>query len=101
MLLGSIDLAKIDKNRIITTDKNGKPFDNGAKYLNIVVWINEEVDQYGNIASIQEGISKEERESGIKPTYLGNLKNVAGQNVSEKTDDKKTESKKEEDDLPF
>lgn len=79
MLVGSIDLNKIDKNKIVKTDKNGQPFQNGAKYLSVVVWINDEVDQYGNIASIQESISKEEREAGVKPTYIGNLKNIHGQ----------------------
>lgn len=99
MLTGSIDLTKIDKKRIVSTDKNGQPFQNGAKYLNIVLWINDEVDQYGNIASIQESLTKEERDAGLKPTYLGNLKNVAGQNIKEEN----TEGIKEEenDGLPF
>ena len=74
LLTGSIDLNKIDKTRIVTTDKNGKPFENGAKYLNVVVWINDETNQYGNNASIQISQSKEERESGVKATYIGNLK---------------------------
>lgn len=100
MLIGSIDLNKIDKKRIVTKDKNGNAFENGAKYYNVLVWINDEIDQYGNIASIQESISKEERESGLKATYIGNLKNVGGQNTN--TDEKKSENVKDEhDDLPF
>lgn len=86
MLVGSIDLNKVDKKRIITRDKNGQPFQNGAKYLNVIVWINDEIDQYGNIASIQEGISKEERESGLKAVYIGNLKNIQNQNTSDKSE---------------
>jgi hypothetical protein len=74
LLTGSIDLNKIDKSKIVTTDKNGKPFENDAKYLNVVVWINDEADRYGNTASIQISQSKEERESGVKATYIGNLK---------------------------
>lgn len=104
MLIGSIDLNKVDKKRIVTKDKNGKPFENGAKYYNVVVWINDEIDQYGNIASIQEGISKEERESGLKATYIGNLKNPQGQNVSEKTNESSDEpinNSNVNDDLPF
>lgn len=77
MLIGSIDLNKVDKKKVITKDKDGKPFANGAKYLNVVVWVNDDNDQYGNIASIQENISKEERESGVKPTYIGNLKDLS------------------------
>jgi hypothetical protein len=74
MYYGSIDLNKIDKSKIVTTDKNGKPFENGAKYLNIVQWLNDTPDQYGNVLSIQESLSKEEREQGAKPNYIGNLK---------------------------
>ena len=74
MYNGSIDLNKIDKSKIITKDKNGKDFDNGAKYLNVVVWINDEADQYGNNVSIQVSQSKEEREQGVKATYIGNAK---------------------------
>lgn len=74
MLTGSIDLNKIDKTKIVSTDKNGNPFQNGAKYLNVVVWINDEADKYGNNASIQISQSKEEREAGGKSIYIGNLK---------------------------
>ena len=74
MLTGSIDLNKIDKTKIVSTDKNGNPFENGAKYLNVVVWINDEADKYGNNASIQISQSKEERDAGVKAIYIGNLK---------------------------
>ena len=80
MLTGSIDLNKIDKTKIVSTDKNGNPFENGAKYLNVVVWINDEADQYGNNASIQISQSKEEREAGVKATYIGNLKEPQSRN---------------------
>jgi hypothetical protein len=80
LLTGSINLTKIDKTKIVTTDKNGKPFDNEGKYLNIVVWINDEADQYGNNASIQISQSKEEREAGAKAIYIGNLKEPQSRN---------------------
>jgi|SRR5690606_27161831 len=103
MLIGSIDLNKIDKNKIVTTDKNGNPFDNGAKYLNVVVWVNDENDQYGNIASIQESISKEERESGVKATYIGNLKDLQTQSTNQEasTNSKPQGSGVKDDDLGF
>lgn len=104
MIIGSIDLNKVDKSRIVTINKKtGQPFENGAKYLNIVVWINDEIDQYGNIASIQEGISKEERESGLKGVYIGNLKNVQGQNTNQNNNTSSDVSKNDDDenDLPF
>jgi hypothetical protein len=48
--------------------------------LNVVVWINDEADQYGNNASIQISQSKEEREAGVKATYIGNLKEPQSRN---------------------
>ena len=80
LLTGSIDLNKINKTNIVTTDKNGKPFENGAKYLNVVIWINDEADKYGNNASIQISQSKEEKEAGVKATYIGNLKEPQSRN---------------------
>ena len=80
MLTGSIDLNKIDKTKIVSTDKNGNPFESGAKYLNIVVWLNDEADKYGNNASIQISQPKEERESGVKSIYIGNLKEPQSRN---------------------
>jgi hypothetical protein len=97
ILTGSIDLNKIDKTKIVTTDKNGKPFENGAKYLNVVVWLNDEADQYGNNASIQISQSKEEREAGVKATYIGNLKEPQSRN-NEPTS---TRTASVEDTLPF
>lgn len=76
IISASIDLAKIDKSKIVTTDKNGQPFTNGAKYLNVQIVLNDEVDQYGNDTAIRINQSKEEREKGEKPVYLGNGKTV-------------------------
>jgi hypothetical protein len=97
LLSGSINLSKIDKTKIISTDKNGNPFENGSKFLNIVVWINDEPDQYGNNASIQISQSKEERESGVKSIYIGNLKQPQTRN-NEPTSAKNAQAT---DDLPF
>jgi hypothetical protein len=97
LLTGSINLSKIDKTKIISTDKNGNPFENGAKFLNVVVWINDEADRYGNNASIQISQSKEEREAGVKATYIGNLKEPQSRN-NEPTS---TRSAQVADDLPF
>jgi hypothetical protein len=97
LLTGSIDLSKIDKTKIVTTDKNGNPFENGAKYLNVVVWINDEADQYGNNASIQISQSKEERDAGAKAIYIGNLKEPQSRN-NEQTS---ARTASVADDLPF
>ena len=97
LLTGSIDLNKIDKTKIVSTDKNGNPFENGAKYLNVVVWINDETDKYGNSASIQISQSKEEREAGAKSIYIGNLKEPQSRS-NEPTSAKNAQAT---DDLPF
>ena len=97
LLTGSIDLNKIDKTKIVSTDKNGNPFENGAKYLNVVVWLNDEADKYGNNASIQISQSKEEREAGVKAIYIGNLKQPQSRN-NEPTS---TRTAQVADDLPF
>lgn len=97
MYVGSIDLNKIDKSKIVTTDKDGNPFQNGAKYLNVVIWQNDEPDQYGNSMSIQLSSSKEERESGAKATYIGNAKEYQSQQTSQA----QTATVNANDDLPF
>lgn len=68
MMYGSICVSDIDKKRLEKSQKNGK------LYLPIVVWLNEEPDQYGNSASIQMGQTKEERARKEKAKYIGNLK---------------------------
>jgi RNA recognition motif-containing protein len=68
LLNGSICLSDIPKEKITTSEKNGK------KYLNISVWINDEPDQYNNNGSIQVSQTKEEREAQSKKLYIGNLK---------------------------
>lgn len=64
---GSLDLNKIDKSLIKTTDKNGNPFKNNAKYLNVSIWVNDEPDKYGNAISISIG-GKDNK------VYIGNAK---------------------------
>jgi len=73
ILSGSIDLSKIDKTKIKeVTLKDGST----AKFLNINIAINNEVDQYGNVAGLTISQSQEERQAKTKKVYLGNLKRV-------------------------
>lgn len=72
----SIDVTKIDKTKILSLDKNGQPFKNNAKYLNLDVVLNDEVNEYGQDCSIRISQSKEEREAKVKAVYLGNGKTV-------------------------
>lgn len=67
MIIGSIDLDKIDKDRI----QIGK---NGHRYLNLVMWLNDQPDNYGNHLSIQQGVTQQEKNAGVKAHYIGNGK---------------------------
>jgi hypothetical protein len=86
---------KIDKSKIQMTNKFGEPFKDGAKYLNISVWVEDEnqVDQYGNIASISTGTSAEDRK------YIGNLKEFKKAEAT--TTDMPVVPPAADDDLPF
>ena len=89
---GSICLSDIPKEKITTSEKNGK------KYLNFNLWVNDEKDQYGNIGSINVSQTKEERESGAKKVYFGNIKPVERNSPQQSAN---TQSNDLEDDLPF
>lgn len=67
LFIGSICVSDIPKDKL-TQAKNGK------LYLNVDIWINNDVDQYGNIGSISVRQTKDEREAKEKKTYLGNFK---------------------------
>ena len=64
LITASVNLEKVDKAKIISGEK--------GKYLNLTIWVNDEKDQYGNDVSVQQTLSKEERESGAQKIYLGN-----------------------------
>jgi len=67
---GSIDFTKLieqakDGNKAFSKNENGRI------YLNVRVWVNDELDKYGNVASFQsnfKGATKEDK------FYFGNLK---------------------------
>ena len=63
IISAGIDLNKIDKSKIRTTDKDGNPFNNGAKYLDVEIFLNETKDKYGNDVSIAIKQTKEDRKS--------------------------------------
>ena len=90
MLTGSINLSKIDKNKIFTSQK-------GEKFLNLTVWLNDEVDNYGNIAGIQQSCKKDEAK-----IYLGNLKDFKPAEPKPEPQPQQTfVANSESDDLPF
>jgi hypothetical protein len=74
----SLDLTKIEKSKIIKGKK--------GSYINVTMFVNDEVDQYGNNASIIISQTKEEREAKTPRVYLGNGKTVGnGQPKAEET----------------
>ena len=73
ILSGSINLNLIKKENIKEVKlKDGST----AKFLNINITINNEVDQYGNVAGLTISQTQEERQAKTKKVYLGNLKRV-------------------------
>jgi hypothetical protein len=68
LISASIDVSKISKDKLIKGDK--------GTYLNITISINDEEDNYGNVLTITESQTKEERESKAKKNYLANGKLV-------------------------
>jgi hypothetical protein len=85
MYTGSINLSRIEKDKIVKGAKSGDLF------TNVVVWINDEKDEYGNDGAIQQQTKK-----GEAKIYLGNFK------AYEKQEDTIVDATPEEtDDLPF
>ena len=93
MLVGSIcitDLMAAAKaaHSSCTRAKNGKA------YADIVLWVNDTPDQYGNTVSIQLNSKKEQRETEGK-VYIGNAKPL------EKAAAPVSNAPEFDDDLPF
>ena len=90
IISASIDLSKIDKNRIIHGEK-------GGKFYNISIIVKDEVDKYGRDVQITEGQSKEEREAKKDRVFIGGGKTVYTSEVKQDT----PKETKHEGDLPF
>jgi hypothetical protein len=95
ILSGSINLNLIKKENIKeVTLKDGST----AKFLNINISINNEVDQYGNVAGLTISQTQEERQAKTKRVYLGNLKRVWSDAPAPTLEDSKEQTS---DELPF
>lgn len=101
-LITSINLSKIPKEKIIIGKK--------GKYIPITIKINDELDNFGNNGPVTIGQTKEERDSNVEKTYIGNVKVVwsNGNNVDPTSQTGTTTQPKQnttidpvEDDLPF
>jgi len=111
LVAASIDVTKIDKSRLISVDKDGNAFKNGAVYCEILISCNDDFDQYKNDVGITLQQSKEERTAKEKKTYIGNGRTIwdsekpagsAGPSDEDKKADQPDLSAEEaKDDLPF
>lgn len=81
LLMCKIDVAKIDKSLLFKGQK--------GTYLDLLIWINETPDQYGNDCSIEQKTKK-----GEKKNYIGNGKFYKPQAV-------KMDEAEGVDDMPF
>ena len=70
---------------------------NGKAYADIVLWVNETPDQYGNTVSIQLNSKKEQRETEAK-VYIGNAKPLPSASAPTHQQESASEY---DDDLPF
>jgi len=81
----NLDVKKIDKTKLYVGKK--------GTYLDAVVFLKDEADEYGNHGFIVQSVTKEEREKGVKGEILGNVK-ILGQQGND-------EPQKADDGLPF
>lgn len=89
-----IDVTKIDKARLYKGQK--------GTYLDAIVFLDDEADQYGNNGMITQSVSKEEREGGVKGNILGNVKIVGQTTNPESTNPESATPQNDQDDnLPF
>jgi hypothetical protein len=98
----SLDVSKISKDKLVKGEK--------GTYLNITISINDEADKYGNVLTITESQTQEEREAKSNRNYLANGKLVwstEGGSTAKKTPATPTPPPaaapvvEEGDDLPF
>ena len=68
IIKASINLTNVPKDKII----NGRK----GKYLPITITLNDDVDQFGNQGPVVVEQTKEERDTKVAKTYLGNCKVV-------------------------
>lgn len=70
MLKVNINIDQIVAEKLISGKK--------GRYLDLVVFLRDEKDQYGNDGFVSQSVTKEERERGLKMPILGNAKWLGG-----------------------
>lgn len=90
----SIDVTKISKEKLYKGKK--------GTYCNVTIVLNDNEDEYGNIISISENQSKEDRENKVKKNYLGNGKLVWSDETDTPSNAEVNQNNQDEDDdVPF
>ena len=90
LITASVDVTKLDKEKLVKGKK--------GTYANLTIWLNDEVDQFGNDVSIQQSLSKDEREAGASKIYLGNGKTHNGKAAPQQ---EAQDNDSADEDLPF
>jgi len=85
-----LDVTKIEKERLFKGKK--------GTYLDAIVHFDTQPDKYENNGFVVQQISKEERDSGVKGTILGNVKLLWNDNEETQSPEILED---ESDDLPF
>lgn len=98
----SIDVTKIDKDRIVMGKK--RPDGSYGKYLSLTTFVDTEKDsKYGDHGFISQQVSSEEREAGVQTPILGNSKVVwiEGEAVASKPQQETQSTLDDDFDVPF
>jgi len=85
-----LDVTKLDKTAFF----KGK----SGTYCDLVLWENDQPDQYGNTHSVKQDMGKERR--GEKTPYVGNAKPF-GNPVNVMSPENKPPVVEDDDDIPF
>lgn len=83
-----LDVTKIDKTKLFKGEK--------GTYLDVVL-IETPNNEYGNSHMAVQGVTKEERDAGVKGAVLGNAKTLGGGSPSRPA----RPATKQDDDIPF
>lgn len=94
IISASIDLAKLDKSRIIPGQK-------GGKYYNLNIIVNDKPNQFGKHVAICDVQTPEERTAKVKRKYLGEGKIVWSDDPAKVVAPETTVGTQPNDDLPF
>lgn len=88
-----INLNQIEKGRLY----------NGTKgtYLDAVIFLKDEVDQYGNSGMVVQSITAEQKASGERGSILGNVKILGSKQVNKEKPFLSQSKPENIEDLPF